>query len=102
MGGKSCFFIGHRETSEAIYPDGLAGDPRQTAHFLLVDSQPGPVFLQSVIQGHRPLLSVRSACQFDNYLCHLWMIPLTRKVVNMELKIFSHSVDRKNGSSLFA
>ena len=20
MGGKSCFFIGHRETSEAIYP----------------------------------------------------------------------------------
>ena len=44
----------------------------------------------------------RSACQFDNYLCHLWMIPLTRKVVNMELKIFSHSVDRKNGSSLFA
>src|SRR5699024_8885017 len=35
--------------------DGLAGHPRQSAHLLLVDPQPGPVLLQPVVQRHPPI-----------------------------------------------
>src|SRR5699024_10740036 len=51
--------------------DGLTGYPYQTAHLLLINSQPCPVFFEPVVKRHllHPQFDSLN-CHFDNYHCH--------------------------------